>query len=88
MRHVALGVILLVMMACAANTVTSWEGKHRDALVRAWGPPDKTAQLSEGGTRLIYLQGVVAKSMDYMCQMVFDSDREGIIRSEWYYGCP
>ena len=58
---VAIGVLLL---SCGSNrkavldsALSSWVGTHRDALVRAWGPPIEETRLSTGGSLLIYHSG-------------------------------
>jgi hypothetical protein len=58
---VAIGVLLL---SCGQNrkavldsALSSWVGQPRDALVRAWGPPNREEPLSTGGSLLIYHSG-------------------------------
>jgi hypothetical protein len=87
MRHLVSGLMLLIV-GCAESSTLSWEGKHRDELVRAWGAPETVMMLPEARTRMIYVRGMVAGSMDYMCRIIFETDKDGLIQSQSYYGCP
>src|SRR5574337_243762 len=51
----------LLFLGCGPNqkevldsVMHSWIGQHRDALVRAWGPPIKETPVATGGSLLIY----------------------------------
>jgi hypothetical protein len=56
--------ISILLLSCGSNrkevldsALSSWVGSHRDALVRAWGPPIQEKPLSTGGSLLIYHTG-------------------------------
>jgi hypothetical protein len=85
--RVMVAALLLALAGCAEFSETPWEGKHRDDLVRAWGPPTEQMKLADGGARLIYVRGVINRSMTSICRMYFDTDPEGRIRSAGSRGC-
>lgn len=90
-----IGVLLVCILAVACSTLSgrmqSWVGKHRDELVRVWGPPSQETTLGDGGSSLVYIQqrGSVYQGTGFArtCRMVFSTNSAGIVTSWSYYGC-
>lgn len=80
-------ILLLAGCLSQSENMRSWEGKHRDDLVQRWGPPNQETTLSKGGTSLVYIQTWADQYGAYTCRRVFNTDKEGIVRSWSYYGC-
>lgn len=81
-----------LMGGCLANTMKSWEGHHRDDLVKKWGPPARETKLTDGGVSMVYTGNVTYQASQFIgeasvCKMVFNTDKDLVIRSWAYYGC-
>ena len=88
---------MLMLVTCARDHVrpmSSWTGKHRDALIKELGPPRSETALRNGGSRLDYVPiGTWPEDSRYtyqqmeVCRMIFNVDKAGIIESWTFYGC-
>jgi len=104
MKIVAVLLCGLLTSGCATyvmnRNMKSYEGKHRDVLIRKWGPPTQEAALSDGGKSLVYISHVSSYSgpspmnpyaanqgSSGTCRMIFNTDKHDIIQSWAYYGC-
>lgn len=77
-----------------------YEGRHRDDLVKRFGPPTQETSLSDGGTSMVYIERSASYSgpspmnpysmnegSTRTCRMIFNADKNGIIRTWAHYGC-
>lgn len=96
MKAVAALVVALLLTGCLAKTMKSWEGHHKDDLIKKWGPPARETVLSDGGTSMVYFGNATYRSQagwnhinteGSMCKMVFNTDKNSVITSWSYYGC-
>lgn len=75
------------------NRVSSSIGKHRNQLTKELGTPASETSLSEGGSRLLYIEvrkhsgkyGMMIRNE--VCRTTLDADEAGIIRSATFHGC-
>lgn len=88
MRGLLMLALGFVLSGCLARDMKSWEGSHKDKLIQQWGPPEREAVLSDGGSTLMYRQWQGGlRGSGSVCHMIFNADKDGIIRSWRYYGC-
>lgn len=104
MRLVALLACVSLLCGCAGyamdKKMKSYEGEHRDELIKRWGPPTQEAALSDGGKSLVYIEQKSSYSgpspmnpyatnagSSRTCRMIFNTDKHDIIRTWAYYGC-
>ena len=81
-------VLLIVLLGgCLSQQMSSWVGKHRDDLVREWGPPSQETKLTKGGTSLVYIRTWADQHGVNTCRRVFNTDDTGIIRTWSDDGC-
>ena len=82
---------------CAASLderMAAYVGQHRNELINNWGPPTEESQLKKGGTRIVYVEGnplihpnqIVTPALS-VCEKVFITDAQGIIKSYSYQNC-
>ena len=63
-------VSLIFLAACETaegyrQEMASWQGRHSDDLIVAWGPPERTASLSDGRELWAYEKSYVQESAGY-----------------------
>lgn len=61
---------LAVLAACETvegyrQEMATWQGRHGDDLLVAWGPPDRTASLSDGRELWAYEKSYIRESAGY-----------------------
>jgi hypothetical protein len=78
---------VFLLGGCLSQTMSAWEGKHRDNLIQEWGQPRQETELSDGGTSLVYIRTWADQHGVSTCRMVFNTDDAGIIRSWSDEGC-
>lgn len=88
---------LVLLVSCThdrVRPVSSWIGKHRDALLKEFGPPRSDTTLREGGRRLEYVpiqhspeNSRYAYGGMEVCRMIFMVDEAGIVTAWTFYGC-
>lgn len=81
-------VILVSGCTTLKEVMTSWEGSSADDLLSAWGAPDSTIQLDNGGKVLTWT--TFEGGGDYpikTCRKSFTVNSEGIIEKWSYSGC-
>ena len=71
-----------------------WVGFHREELIRVMGPPSKETPLSDGGTKLEFIQritrhpsGAQQYGASYICHRTFLLDSKGFITDASKEGC-
>jgi len=100
MKKTLFGILLAAALAGCATTanyekiLASWVGSNVDMLIASWGPPQSSADLSNGGKVLKYFSsnttvttqnyfGVwVSTPQTYSCQTLFTIDASGVI-TKW-----
>lgn len=92
----SLGNPTLQGMIGPGSKMEKWVGKHRDELAKdkEWGPPSEERPSENGvvgGRALVYKRDYVFPGqysrVVKTCQMVFQADSKGIVRSWSYHGC-
>ena len=79
--------LAMLLSGCLSSVMNSWKGKHRDDLVKSWGPPTQEAALADGGKSIVYVTYSGDGSGIGTCRQIFNLDANGIIRSWAYSGC-
>lgn len=84
---VALLLCGVLSTGCVPDTIKVWEGKPRSLLLEAWGTPARETRTADGWTNTIYLfEYVDAYDGANLCEVAFDSDPGGTIRTILWHG--
>jgi hypothetical protein len=87
MKPIAFLLTCLILTGCIPETIKAWEGKPRTLLVQAWGQPAREHRLADGWTSSVYVfEYIDTYGGGNLCEVVFDSDAEGIIRNILWRG--
>lgn len=74
-----IGIALLAGCAGLSAKIDSWKGRSTDDLIRAWGPPSQSENLSDGSRVISYTGGHQISGTTYDCRVWFTSDKAGKI---------
>ena len=71
------GILLAVLLAGCSHqsALDTWQGASLDQLVLAYGAPDKTATLSDGGQVVEYQRSTIINDTQYNCRVTFLVDQ-------------
>jgi hypothetical protein len=102
-RYASILMVGLLVAACATGPtpadelVMKWQGRHKDMLIQAYGPPDRNRPLADGGTELIWervqphVRGGGGRHSPLVysttCAVTFQTDSSGMIRGVLQKGC-
>ncbi len=86
LRYLFILFAVALLPGCSYN-LAQWEGRHRDELIKKWGPPIEERVRPAGGKRLVvtYISANLYSSST--CYMVFDTDTQDIVRSTFSIDC-
>lgn len=71
----------------AAETARQALGRHQDELLSQWGPPTRSARLSDGGVVMTWTPWWGPQAQ-YPCEQTFRTDASGTVIHGSYRGCP
>ena len=67
-----------------AQSLNHWIGHPEEDLVAAWGVPERSQRLTDGGQALEYRR--LGKDGQLLCSTLFTSDLYGLVRTWTYRG--
>jgi hypothetical protein len=80
MARLVMAMCVCLLLGCANHAVyQSWVGRSLNDLQFAWGPPNRSTQLSDGRSMVAYQHTQFVAGIDGFCTITFAADRAGTI---------